>query len=249
VSWFLAAPFERAHYVALWNMIRVYPRPAENFRRYVFLKGGYPYRCRLRTPVGEVGVDLYGPADMLTVNEVFCRLDYAAPANVQTIVDIGSNIGVSALYFLTRNPHSHVHAFEPNPANVSRLRGNLSAFEGRYELDESAVSDFEGTVEFGIERTGRYGGIGQSREETISVMCRDINNVLEEVLAGAGTIDVLKIDTEGHELRTVQAIRRTLLRRIRVIYFETEEPAPRLHTDLFTQSRRLSCERLVLRDA
>ncbi len=246
-SWFVRAPFETAHYVAVANTARVYPEPWENFKRYAFMKGDYPYTCRVRTPIGEVGIKLFGPHDMMTVNEVFARLDYSAPATVRTVVDVGSNIGVSAAYFLTRNASCRTYLFEPNPMNVPRLRENLARFEGRYTLDESAVSDFAGTVEFGIEATGRYGGIGKDLEGAVSVRCREINDVLDQVLGEREAIDILKIDTEGHEVRTIAAIRPDLLRRVRLIYFETEEPAPPLHPELFERSRRLFCERLVLR--
>ena len=248
-SWFLRAPFESAHYVAVWNTARVYRAPWENFKRYAFMKGDYPYTCRLRTPIGEVSVELFGPHDMLTVNEIFARVDYRVPPTIRTVVDIGSNIGVSALYFLTRNDACRCVLFEPNPEIVGRLRANLAPFEDRYTLEESAVAEFDGTVEFGIEPTGRYGGIGRELERRIEVRCRDINDVLEDVLSESTHVDVLKIDTEGREVSTVQAIRPDLLGRVRMIYFESEYPAPALHPKLFEQSRRLFCERLVLRGA
>ena len=44
-------------------------------------------------------------------------------------VDFGSNIGISALYFLTRNPSVQVYLFEPVPSNIERLRENLKGYE------------------------------------------------------------------------------------------------------------------------
>src|SRR5205823_2050188 len=117
----------------------------------------------------------------------------------------------------------------------------------RYRLHECAVADQEGTVDFGIEETGRYGGIGTSRPETIQVECRDVNAVLDEVLADAEEIDVLKVDAEGVEETIVRAIRPDLLRRIRLIYFEMGEPIAPLHATLFEHSRRMQIERLVRR--
>ena len=241
------APFTGAHYAALWNSLTVYPRPAEVMTRYVFGSGTYPYTCMVRTPLGTQEILLGHADDLQTVTEVFCREDYGAPPDVASVVDIGSNIGVSALYFLTRNSHVRVHLFEPDLRNVARLRQNLAGFEARYELQEGAVADHDGDVDFGIEETGRYGGIGIGRTGTIRVHCRNVNAVLDEALADIDELDILKIDAEGVEEAIVGAIRPDLLGRIKLLYFEVAEPIAPLYDDLFEHSRRMQIERLQRR--
>jgi FkbM family methyltransferase len=159
---------------------------------------------------------------MLTVNEIFCRLDYKAAENIKVAVDLGSNIGLSALYFLSRNDESQCYLYEPDKRNIEKLRMNLRDFSGRYLLCENAVSNESGQLEFGIEPTGRYGGIGIKSEEKIVVDCLEINDVLESVLAEHEFIDILKIDTEGVEIDTVGAIGSDSLRRIKRIYLESK---------------------------
>ena len=154
---------------------------------------------------------------------------------LRAVVDIGSNIGISALWFLTRNETSRCYLYEPVPANLERLRANLDGFEDRYELAEAAVADRAGTVSFGVEPTGRYGGVDLELDGSIEVDCLEINDVLAAILEREGRIDVLKLDTEGLELPTVQAIRPELLRRIDVIYFEWPEE-PEVHPGLFDRS-------------
>jgi FkbM family methyltransferase len=226
---------QRQNYVALWRMFRRYPGPTKNLGRYFLGWGRYPWRCPVRTPRGQVAPTLYSHHDMWTVNEVFCREDYAAGPDLRTVVDIGSNIGISALYFLTRNATARCYLYEPVPENVERLRLNLENHAGRYELREAAVADRADRVRFGVEPTGRYGGIGLDLQESIEVESLDINDVLEDVLEREPLIDVLKLDTEGLELRTVRAIRPDLLRRVKVIYFEVEEE-PDVHPELFESS-------------
>ncbi len=233
----LSAFFGRHHYIALWNMVRFYPDFAENFQRYIFDSGNYPYHIRIRTPAaGIVQPILYSLHDLLTVNEVFCRHDYFADEKVQVVVDIGSNIGISALYFLTRNQTSRCYLYEPVPRNLARLKTNLAAHEARYVLEPVAVANKCSIVEFGTEPSGRYGGIGLELAETIQVPCVHINTVLEQVLDKEQRIDILKIDTEGAELDIVQAIRREYLERIQRIYFESP-PQNRLYPDLFEQKQ------------
>jgi FkbM family methyltransferase len=215
---------EPANYRALVTMFRVSPQPLR-FAHAYFLGGGeYPSPCPVRTPAGVVAPTVYSHHDVITVNEIFCRGDYRLPAGTQVVVDIGSNIGISALYFLTRSPTLRVDCFEPDPRNAERLRSNLTAYEGRFRLREEAVGVSDGMVSFGREETGRYGGIGVVSESALEVRCRHVNEVLGEVLEREDRIDFLKIDTEGLEHDTVAAIDRALLERIATICFETREP-------------------------
>jgi FkbM family methyltransferase len=223
------------HYVALFNMYRNYSDFSGNLKRYLLAKGGYPYKIPVKTPVGAVKPTLYCHDDLLTVNEIFCRNDYLADKDIKVVLDIGSNIGISALYFLARNQFSKCYLYEPDARNVAKLKQNLARLTDRYILDERAVSDENGVVKFGIEPTGRYGGIGIARAtDSISVQCVHINAVLEEILAREKYINILKLDTEGVEIRTVKAIRNSLLERIGKIYLEAQ-PDEHLHPDFFSQ--------------
>ena len=211
-----------ANYGALLNMPRRYPELSECARRYFRRSGDYPYRCPVRTPQGPVSPTLWSWHDMLTVNEVFCREDYRAGDDAQVVVDIGSNIGISALYFLTRSASTRCFLYEPVPINVERLRINLAGLEDRYEVEEVAVSDVDGDLPFTVEPAGRYGGLDREDGERITVRVRHIDEVLEDVLQREGFVDVLKLDTEGAEARTVEAIREDLLPHVGAIYLEAE---------------------------
>jgi FkbM family methyltransferase len=232
-----------ANYLALFNMARRYERPLESARRYFRRSGDYPYACGVRTPQGIVRPTLWSWHDMLTVNEIFCREDYRAGPKLRTVVDVGSNIGISALYFLTRHPEVRCRLFEPVPRNVERLRSNLAGFEGRYELEQVAVADTEGTLPFATDEAGRYGGLDRRDGELLEVRVRHVNDVLEEAIAGEGAIDLLKLDIEGAEERTVRAIRPDLLRRVGVVYLEARS---RDAVELPGFSRRWRCETLRL---
>jgi FkbM family methyltransferase len=222
----------KRYYAALWRTLRLSPAPIDFAGRYVFARGSYPVSLPVRTPLGTVAPTVHSFPDVQTVNEIFMREDYQAGPGVEVVVDLGSNIGISALYFMTRNPRVRCFLYEPVATNVERLRANLARFEDRYELHAHAVADRTGEVEFGVEPTGRYGGIGVVTGETIRVPCVHIDAVLESVLERTGRIDVLKIDTEGAEEATVRAIRPDLLDAIDLIYFESEQPVA-LHGDRF----------------
>jgi FkbM family methyltransferase len=242
----IAAIFQHQHYRALANMWRFYPDFLDSFWRYASGNGVYPFEIKVRTPVGIVGIELHSYHDILTVNEIFCRHDYPAETDVRYVVDIGSNIGISAIFFLTRNSQSKCMLYEPDPRNAEKLKKNLVAFEDRYTLIESAVSDHSGKVEFGIESTGRYGGMNRQSQERIIVHCLHIEEALREALRAFPHIDVLKIDTEGEELKTFAAIDASLLQRIKRIYLEAN-PQEALQSDLFTNKQYGSVRQLICR--
>lgn len=236
VKQILSAITGKQHYIALINMMRLYPRFVRNLIRYLTASGKYPYDIKVRTPSGTVTPRLYTSHDLLTVNEIFCRLDYAAQLNTKVVIDIGSNIGISALYFMTRNDMSQCYLYEPDPNNLGKLQHNLKKYEDRYCVSQNAVGDKNGQFKFGIEDTGRYGGVGVETTESITVTCVNINQVIREVLKKHENIDIIKIDTEGLELATVQAIEEENLRHIKRIYIEAE-PDFLLHPTTFTQTQ------------
>jgi len=216
--WIAQAPFQRRHWRALAGIIRTFDQPAEALRRYLSNSGSYPWRPQLHTPIGPVSPLLVTRHDLLTVNEVFCRRDYGR-GPYDTVVDIGANIGLASLYFLTRSPSTRVWAFEPDPANVAQLRANLAGFEDRYDLTEAAVvADDSASVRFTFD--GRYGHLAATHEPGADVPAVNIATVLRAIAEEVGRIDLVKIDTEGSENPLAAAIPENL--DIRQIVHEDE---------------------------
>jgi FkbM family methyltransferase len=216
----VAAAFSARHYLAAWNVLRLCDHPLDVLNRYLLQRGDYPVTVHIRTPVGRTGLTLFTPHDVLTINEIFFRLDYLADANDKIVVDFGSNIGVSAAYFLSRTPDSFAYLFEPFAPNIAKLHENLRQFHERFELQEAAVGLSNSTVEFGWEATGRYGGVGRDTGQNVQVRCIDSNEILDQVVSKRGKIDILKIDIETLEREVTNRIPVYLLRRIKKIYVE-----------------------------
>lgn len=214
-------------YRAAWNMLWFYERPWDALSRYVFGSGAYPTTIRGRTPLGSISIKIYHPHDMQTINEVFCRRDYPVRPEDKRIVDIGANIGISAMYFLTYAPNSFCYLFEPLPMNAARLKENLKPFAGRFQLFEKAVFNRSGVVQFHGEPTGRYSQIAteehqKDTEQLIPVECCHVSDILRQVIAG-GSIDLVKIDIEGMEAIVIEAIDRDLFPSIQTIVYETNK--------------------------
>jgi FkbM family methyltransferase len=220
---FLARVFDPDSYKAVPSFFNVYDNPVKSIINETFSLGSYPQAVQVNTPIGKKSVELFSPSDFSTLNLIFCRQDYYVPSYLKTVVDVGSNIGLSTFYWLTRNPESFVYCYEPSPASYNRLIANLRDFEGRYEAHQAAVSDYSGKADFGIERSGVYSSLdcgendvteGREFIEKIECQVLHINEILEQALSRQGRVDVLKIDSEGHELRTIQAIDKSFWKHI-----------------------------------
>ncbi len=217
----LSAPFRPRQYRGAIAAVGICGRPLDFLRRYAAASGNYPTSIPLRTPTGQVSLEVYSWHDARTIHEIFLVEDYRLEAPANVIVDYGSNIGISAAYFLSRHEGSYAYLFEPVPSNIERLRKNLRPFEGRYHLEDVAVGLEDGRVSFGIEETGRYGGINQKTGKYLSVASRDSNTILAEILARHGKIDVLKIDVETMEQALVEHLTPELASRINLLLVES----------------------------
>ena len=228
VETILAAVARPQHYGALLRMpwrLPTFPRPLVD---YLLGTGTYPQTLPVRTPLGTVRPRLYSHHDLLTVNEIFCREDYACRAPLRTAVDIGANIGIAALWFLTRDQQARVYAFEPLPQNLERLAGNVAPFAERVRVNPVAIGLADGPVEFAWEETGRYGGIGLDLKDRITVDCVEINAALRAILTERGVIAVLKIDVEGLEIDLIRALAPDVRAKVRLIYAESDRRPDRM---------------------
>jgi FkbM family methyltransferase len=110
-------------------------------------------------------------------------------------VDVGANIGWFTL--LASRRAKLVHAFEPEPTNAKLLRRSLDFNElTNCNLHQIAVADFNGKSKLYLshESAGRHSLIRGTRSEQIEVEVGTLDGLLP-----GGTIDILKVDTEGSE--------------------------------------------------
>jgi len=140
------------------------------------------------------------------LSEIFFRREYEFDAmRVDPyIIDCGSNIGMSVLYFKYCYPRARIIAFEPDPQTYRVLVENV-AQNGLSDvaLYNLALADREGTVS--LHRDPSHAG-----SLTMSVVGpHALKEPLEKVdvrtaplstfITGNETVDFLKIDIEGSE--------------------------------------------------
>lgn len=219
----MRAILEPNHWIALFKSFLVCETPVEYLRRYIFAVGTYPWRIAIRTPAGKQTVVLYRFEDIFTVNEIFVWEVYRVGGSARVFIDIGGNVGLASLYFLTRRKEARGVLVEPLPQNIVRAKELLSCFGDRIEFINSAVSSEDGTLEIGVEPTGRYSGVdcreGGIRQTFVAI---GINTLLARVNGTLGDIDVVKIDCEGAEKEFMPTISAKNLERVSRFRIESQ---------------------------
>jgi FkbM family methyltransferase len=154
---------------------------------------------------------------------------YSLPLDA-VVFDVGANIGGMALGFAQRTPQGHVYAFEPTAYAYQKLLRNLSlnpelaarttpvqAFlsdhiEGRRSVQAYSSWKVDGSA---TDAHPVHGGVIHDAESvevlTIDEFCRT---------KGIERVDLIKIDTDGHELSVLQGARETLAKHLPCIIFE-----------------------------
>lgn len=143
--------------------------------------------------------------DDLSDYGLFCEIFIDSPyspeqyADVTTILDLGANVGVSALYFRLLYPDARIHSFEPDPANVEQLRHN-ARYLGDVTIHEYAVSGENGEISFYIDPHRGSSSSTQKhrdRQQEIIVETKTLESLFEEL--ALDKVDILKFDIEGSE--------------------------------------------------
>ncbi len=133
------------------------------------------------------------------------------------IIDIGSHIGISVLYFKSIYPESKILAFEPNPYSFEILNENIH-INGLEDINtvNKAVSSKIGNTVLHINATNNgwesnsslMEGSWNGRENTKEIQIE--STTLDSYLKNIMCIDMLKIDTEGSELDILKSHRKIL---------------------------------------
>ncbi len=144
-------------------------------------------------------------------NEKFRDLYGAIPdLQVRNVLDVGANVGQSAMQFRKVFPDAVIHSFEPVGSTVEMFKRNVA--DASVHLHPLALGAFQGRVEMQVckdARTSDMNSIGKSHpylhDRTIKKEFVEMTTLdLWCETAGIEHIDFLKIDTEGHDLEVMK---------------------------------------------
>ncbi|MBE2317978.1 FkbM family methyltransferase [Solirubrobacter sp. CPCC 204708] len=167
-----------------------------------------PLAVRVRGPYGEREFVLPDSVAMAVLEEVFSWNEYAVdlPHPPRRILDLGSNVGASILFFALRYPEAQIVGVEASPKLFGVLRRNVGDLPN-VTLIQAAVSSTDEPIRF-FEGNSSWEGStrvsGWVREEAATEVAAV---TLDELIADGGA-DLVKIDIEGGEFDVLPASRR-----------------------------------------
>ncbi len=142
-------------------------------------------------------------SDIAVLKEVFLFGEYIIDKGVgpRTIVDLGSNVGASVVYFALCYPNAQILAVEADPVTANFLRENCSQFS-KISVVNYAISDIDGVLPFFVHPSSRMSSSLTRRtpdQEVIEVPSVTLKSLLEK--EGIAQVDLLKFDIEGAEFK------------------------------------------------
>lgn len=179
-----------------------------------------PLLCRPGTSDADVLWDTFG--------EAYHRPPVPLPPDA-TIVDLGANVGYTAVDLAVRHPAARIFAVELDAGNADLAEHNLAPFGGRCRVLVAAVWSSDGEVVYGGEDAWGLRVVRGSAGERVAPAMRistlfrhfalervdyvkmDIEGAEAEVLSDAGWLD--RVDTlkiEVHPPATLESCEQTL---------------------------------------
>lgn len=163
------------------------------------------------------------------LSEIFFQRIYFFEASTPSplIVDAGSNIGMSILFFKRLYPRCRVIGFEPDPQTFQLLRVNVerNGLQG-IELHNKALHASEGEINFYTDAdrigSGKMSTVRERFPDSANrvVQCQKVDAMRLSTYIQE-EIDLLKMDVEGAEIAVISELAQTgRLRFIKEMYIE-----------------------------
>ena len=131
--------------------------------------------------------------------------------NLNTVIDIGSNIGEFALSLLEVNPNLRIICIEADPTVLAALRANMAAYP-RVDIAALAVGSVSGRTIFYSSWRDADSSLVKPTNRSTEVEVPVLR--LDELLSHCGIEDVslLKMDAEGSEPEVLSGAHKALAR-------------------------------------
>ena len=152
-----------------------------------------------------------GTSDGAMIYDALLKSEYCVPASLKpnVIIDIGSNIGSSIIYFQRRFPSARIYGFEPHPENFRLLELNVSRIPlvsvfnfGLSGCDKNLEIPF-GNANYNAFSTSQL----EPSDNHMPLVSCEVRNIATALPAlGIERVDLIKIDCEGAEYDVVTAL-------------------------------------------
>lgn len=159
--------------------------------------------------------------------------EFESSSDKPIIIDCGSNIGISVIYFKKYFPNSLIYAFEPDPDLFTLLNKNIINFNLKGVIPEQKAIWINNSGISFKQEGGHSGTIVSNlkNEEDESTLITVSSVKLRSFLRKFDRIDMLKMDIEGAENEVILDCESDLKRcdHIFIEYHSPEDSSQKLH--------------------
>jgi FkbM family methyltransferase len=193
----------------------------------------------VRFPTGEhflysmtepegIGEALYWKGALSTEPDVApVFLSYARKA--AGFIDVGANTGFYSMLAHAANKNIRIWAFEPNPAVYRKLEHHIRINDMTKccQPYAMALGESSGAVKLQVPADATMAHIVGENDDGILVDIQPLDLAVPE----QDTVDLVKIDVEGHELAVFRGMRRILSQQRPPVFFECLPGSPSLEME------------------
>ncbi len=146
--------------------------------------------------------------DIAVLWEIFVKKEYEFPyvemsegneaGSGKVILDLGANVGDTAIFYALKYPGAKIYAVEPNPQVHAKLELNTKQFPN-IKVCKCAVSNKTGKINlyFGDSHLGSSINVRKQNTKSVEVDVYSLKDFCEK--ENIGRVDILKFDIEGAE--------------------------------------------------
>jgi FkbM family methyltransferase len=174
----------------------------------------YCVKLTLQSNITRIFFHRLGVADIGVMKQIFIAEDYklsrlrrfnqitqtynnmVADGKTPFIIDAGSNIGASAVYFALNFPKARIICFEPDLENFKLIQKNTHGLN--VDLRQQAIGSDNGRVELLDVGANEWGYRTLASEDGLHILSA-MNDVVNEQISQNLTPFIVKIDIEGGE--------------------------------------------------
>ena len=150
------------------------------------------------------------------------------------VLDIGANIGITAISIAKAKPKTEVHAYEPIEENFHTLKRVVKWFKlTNVKLNNSALGSSPGCLKMIMPLEGQVKMQGLSKVYTEGSKEKGVIyevpvDILDNIYASRTDISAIKIDVENHEFEVLSNGKQTLINNKPIVYCELWKNQKRL---------------------
>jgi FkbM family methyltransferase len=146
--------------------------------------------------------------DFCVFNDTFAGRHHLPPADLQirTILDLGSNIGLTMAHYASLYPAASLLGIEMDQGNADMCRANIAPYVPRCEVLVGAAWKEDGEITYGGDTEWGFRVIPESCDGPHRVRAFSIPSLIDRL--GVQRVDFMKMDIEGAEMDVLAGARK-----------------------------------------